>query len=171
MLDARRASLVAVAVILGALLLAGPSWAEATTLGEGTAEVEVVAPEWLDEGSGTVDPHLEVTRGRFGTAATYLRTPDLVVDVGNVSGRPAVTYDLAVPALGVDRPPVQRRIAESGRYRLHMPDVALPPPGYTRGGESPPPAGNYTGHVTVRVQSFSGDHVVANRTVEVRIDR
>lgn len=170
MLEARRASIVAVVVILGALLLAGPSWADSTSLGEGTAEVEVVAPAWLDGESGT-DGHLEATPGRFGTATTYLRTPDLVVDVRNVSGRPALTYNLAVPALGVDRPPVQRHLTDAGKYRLHMRDVAIPPPGYSRGDVAAPAAGTYTGYLTVRVQSFSGDHVVVNRTVEVRLDR
>lgn len=162
--------LVAV-VILGALVLAGPSWAASTDLGDGTASVEIVAPTWLEPGTGPTGGTLHATSGRFGTEATYLRTPDLVVDVGDVSGRPEVVYDVEVPEIGVDPRPVRHRLSTPGRYRLHLADVALPPVGYSSGDVTVPAAGTYTGRVTVRVQSFSGTHVVANRTVEVVVDR
>lgn len=159
------------ALVLGALVVAGPAWAAPMELGDGTADVEIVAPTWLEPGTGPAGEPLHATPGRFGTEATYLRIPDLVVDARNVTGRPEVLYDLEVPEIGVDPRPVRRRLSSPGRYRLHLADVALPPAGYSSGDVAVPAAGTYTGRVTVRVQSFSGHRVVANRTVEVVVDR
>lgn len=171
MQPARGPALLVTLAILAALVLAGPTWAEPTELGEGTASVEVVSPTWLDAGTGSADHRLVTTPGRFGTRAVYLRTPDLVVDVENVTGQPALYYTFGVPELGIDRPPVRRLLTESGRYRVHLSDVALPPADYAHSGTGAPSDGRYTGRLTVRVQSFSGSHVVVNRTVEVVLRR
>jgi len=171
MLDGADSSVVAAALILLALVVLGPSWATPTALGDGTAEVDVLAPTWLDSGEGPTDHVLRDDPGRFGTDASYLRSPPLVVDVSNVSGSPELYYDLDVPALDLDTGPVERRLSGPGRYRLELADVAVPPADYRYRDVEAPDSGVYTGIVTVRVQSFSGQTVVANRTVGVRIAR
>jgi len=161
-----------VATVLVALVLAGPAWGTPTGVGGGTATVSVVSPEALG-GPGASGDHsvtLRTTPGRFGTHATYLRIPDLVVDVRDRSGRPQLHADLSVDAAGIDPPPVSRILHRSGTHRLSYPDVALPPPDYDHGGTAVEP-GTYDGHLEVRVQSFDGDYVVVNRSVEVVVDR
>lgn len=163
------ASVLVVAVLLAGLAMAGPGWSATDELGDGTADVRVVEPVWLQQGADRA-AELRTTPGRFGSAATYIRTPSLVVDVTDVTGRPELYYDLSVPALDVDPAPVTRRPTGPGRYRLPHDDVAIPPSDYD-GTVEPPAAGTYTAHVVVRVRSFSGDHVVVNRTAEVVVDR
>lgn len=147
------AGLLVVLVVLASGLVGGPP----AGLGDGTAEVAVVSPD--------VD-RLAVHDGRFGTATTYLRLPDLVVETSNVSGRPRLVYAVAVPELGLDRQRT-RLIEGERRLRIHMPDRAFAPRG-TGDGALPPP-GTYEGRLTVRVQSFSSDRTVVNRTVAVRV--
>lgn len=147
------AGLLVVLVVLASGLVGG----QPAGLGDGTAEVAVVSPD--------VD-RLVVDDGRFGTAATYLRLPDLVVETSNVSGRPRLVYAVAVPELGLDRQRT-RLIDGERRLRIHMPDRAFAPRG-TGDGALPPP-GTYEGRLTVRVQSFSTDRTVVNRTLMVRV--
>lgn len=170
MIERPDASVVVAAVVLASLLVAGPGWSSALDLGDGTADVRIVEPEYLDPGTGPADHQLRTEPGRFGTAASYVRTPELVVDVTNVSGTPELHYDVAIPAIDADPAPVQRRLTAPGRYRLAPAAVAIPPRSYDQNG-AVPGDGTYTGYLLVRVQSFSGDDVVANRTVEVVVDR
>lgn len=164
--------LVAALIVLG-LVAAGPGWSSTDDLGEGTADVRIVEPTWLAAGVGPADHRIRAEPGRFGTPAWYVRTPAVVVDVANVSGRPELYYDVAVPELDADPPPVRRGLSGPGRYRLAPEDVALPPAGATADGTDAyrPEDGTYTGRLEVRVRSFSADRVVANRTVEVVVDR
>lgn len=170
MADLPDASVVVGAVVVLALLAAGPGWSTATDLGEGTADVRIVSPEWLEPGTGPAAHQLRTEPGRFGTAASYVRTPAVVVDATNVSGQPELYYEFDVPAIDADPPPVRRRLAGPGRYRLAPEDVALPPASY-HDSDAVPAEGTYTGHLALRVQSFSGQTVVVNRTVEVVVER
>lgn len=144
-----------VAVVLFATILGGLAGADAPSLGDGTADVQIASP--------SVD-RLPVEPGRFGSAARYVRVPDLVADVSRVDGHPRLQYRVAVPGIDVDRHR-SRLLEGAGRLRLHLPDVALPPPG------SGPSSGTYRGRIVVAVQSFSTDHTVLNRTVTVRVSQ
>lgn len=165
------ASVLAAAVVVLALVAAGPGWSTAADLGEGTADVRVVEPDWLPPGSGPADRTLRAEPGRFGTEAWYLRSPTLVADVSNVSGDPELYYDVSVPELGAEPAAVSRQLTGPGRYRLAPDDAALPPAGYDGDDADLPADGTYTGRLEVRVRSFSGQRVIANRTVEVIVDR
>lgn len=162
---------VAVAVvILVALVAAGPAWSESRGLGDGTADATIAAPSWL-AGDGTAADHrLRTTSGRFGTAASYVRMPDVVVDVSNVTGESELYYDVTIPGLDADPAPARRHVDGPGRYRLAVDDVAVPPRDY-HDDASIPEDGTYTARFLVRVQSFSGHTVVANRTATVVVDR
>lgn len=154
------ASQVAAILVVVALVVAGPSGGEPVGVGEGTATVEVVAPSPSTE--------LRTSAGRFGTAATYLRIPDLVADVTSVDGRPRLVYRLVVPALDVDRSEVTL-LTGTGRVRVPMADRAYPPASYP--SAQPPASGTYEGRLVVRVQSFTSDRTVLNRTVRVVVQR
>ncbi len=171
MLTGRDRSLLVALLLAAALLVAGPSWGSSTALGDGSAEVHVVSPDWLEPGNGSTGHVLTTEDGRFGTRATYLRVPTVVVDASNVSGRPELYYDLDIPAFDRDPAATTQLLTDAGRYRLSPSDLALPPPDYDEGGVSRPEPGLYTARLLVRVQSFSGQRVVVNRTVEVRLAR
>jgi hypothetical protein len=149
-----QASYVVVALVLLAPVVAGPGGTP-TELGDGTADVAIISP---------TDERLSVEPGRFGTAAPYLRLPDLVVDVSNLTGRPRALYAVEVPALDVDQTET-RLIRDEGRLTIHMPDRAFQPP-----ADSPSvmPNGTVEGRLIVRVQSFSSGRIHLNRTVTVR---
>jgi hypothetical protein len=136
-------ALVLFSVVLSGAVDVTPS----TTVGDGSASVSVREPT---ETSLRLDP------GRFGSRATYLRVPDAVVDVADRSGRPRLVYRLVVPELDISET-TTRTVTRTGRFRLEMADHGLPP------GTN----GTYRGHVTVRVQSFTDDTTVLNRTVRV----
>lgn len=167
--EAPESSLVVVGLLLLALVLAGPTWGESRDLGEGTADVTIVAPDGLEAGRGPADLTLRTSPGRFGAAAVYLRIPDLVVDVTDLDGRPRVVYQVTVPALDVDRQE-HRVITDAGRLTIPMPDRAYPPADYPHDVTTRPSAGTYEGRLLVRVQSFTADRTVANRTVTVVVD-
>jgi hypothetical protein len=153
-----RSGLAALVIVL-ATVTAGLAGSEPAALGDGTATVDVVEP--------TAET-LSIDRGRFGADVSYLRLPDLVVDVSNVTGRPRVVYAVRVPALGLDR--VENRlIREEGRLRVSMADRAYPPRGSGDGGLPEP--GTYDGRLVVRVQSFASDRTVRNRTIQVRVSQ
>lgn len=139
-----------VAAILAITVLSGflSFTAGAGELGDGTATVTVVEP--------TGDT-LVISDGRFGTNASYLRVPDLVADVEQREGQPRLVYRVRVPELGVDSQQTTL-LPASGRVRISMDDVAFEDVN----------AGTYDGQVVVRVQSFSDDTTVLNRSVEVR---
>lgn len=166
-------SVLAALLILVGFLAAGPGWATSGDIGEGTATARIVEPTWLADGSGPAEHRLRAQQGRFGTAAWYVRTPAVVLDVTNVTGSPELYYDVSIPGIDADPAPVRRHLAGPGRYRLAPADVALPPAGYEvdRSSVDLPADGTYTGRLEVRVRSFSTSHVVANRTVEVVVDR
>ncbi len=144
-----------VAVVLVTLVLTGPVVGfdvtkESPELGDGNATVEV-----LDAPSATIP----VTHGRFGTDVSYVRIPEAAVDVRNLTGSPRIAYEVTVPELGVDRR-VSRIVTDEGRVRLELSDRALAP-------DTDP--GTYTGRVDLRLQSFEGQTVLVNRTVEVTV--
>lgn len=152
---------VVTAVVLGTLLLSGPIGAVDLTgspaeLGEGTASVTVVQPD---------SDQFRMTTGRFGADVLYTRLPDLVVDVESVTGQPRLVYSLTVPGLEIDRSE-QRLIRSPGRLRVPMRDHALPPEPVA-GAPEIRRDDTYSGRLVVRVQSFAGQHVVVNRSIEV----
>lgn len=144
------------AVILVVLLLSGPGsgldfTGERTSLGKGDATVRVVEPS---------TEAIPVTNGRFGTSVSYVRIPDLVVDVSAVEGNPRVFYQVVVPSLDI-RKQNDEIIRSTGRLRVPIYDRAVPKGTTIEGAEA---------RLIVRVQSFSGGQVVLNRTVEVTQD-
>lgn len=163
------ASLVVVGLIALGLLVAGPSWGEDRSLGEGTAQVEIVSPDGLDSGTGPGGLELRTTAGRFGAAPTYVRTPDLVVDVTNLTGRPKVVYRIEAPELNFSRH-AEHLVTRTGRHAVPMDDRAFPPPDYAYDAPSLPPEGTYEARIVVRVQSFAGSRTVLDRTVPVVVD-
>jgi hypothetical protein len=145
---------IVVAVVVFVMLLSGPGSGldfarDSASLGDGTASVTVVQP---------TDDQVRVTEGRFGTNVSYLRIPDLVVDVTALDGRPRVLYQVTVPELGIQKQN-DDIVRSTGRMRVSISDRALPP------GTD---AGGTTARLVVRVQSFTGQSVVMNRTVDVR---
>jgi hypothetical protein len=147
----RNASLLAAAAIVALVGIGGLVGAQSAELDGGTASVEVVSAP---------GDRLAFEPGRFGTAADYLRLPDLVVAVTARSGTPRIHYRITLPKMGVDRHDT-RLIRREGRLRVPLTDVASPPTG--------PVPGTYTGRVEVRVQNFSTDSVIVNRTVRVEV--
>jgi hypothetical protein len=158
MSDARTGAIapprVAVGIIVAVLLVTGPIGVSVTgepdTLGDGTATVTVLEP-----GSDA----LSITDGRFGTEVSYVRIPDLVVDVESVSGQPRLLYVVRVPALGLDEDN-SRLVRSTGRLRVPLRDRAI----------DQEVSGTYSGRLVVRVQSFSGMQTVSNRSIEVRVE-
>lgn len=143
-----------VVVIVGALLLSGPLGgidfvSGQPSLDSGNATVEVVAPQ---------DGRIPVTDGRFGTGVSYVRIPDLVVDVGHVEGTPRVSYVFAIAELGIEKRNT-RLVDSTGRLTVPLGDRALP---------NPTPSIDTEARIIVRVQSYSGQYTVWNRTMEVR---
>lgn len=142
------------AIILFGMLLSGPAGGidfarDRLSIGDGTASVTVVEP---------ADEPVRVTDGRFGTNVSYVRIPDLVVDVRSVDGKPRVFYQVTVPELGV-RKQNERIVRSTGRLRVPISDRALPREVTADGA---------TARLVVRVQSYTGGTVVMNRTVELR---
>ena len=145
---------VVVAVVLVVVLLSGPGTgidltSERPSLGDGTATVTVVQPE---------DGPLSVTDARFMRGASYVRIPDLVVDVTDVTGQPRVFYQVSIPALDVKKQN-DRIVDAPGRFVVPLSDRAIP--------EDWVPDNGTTARVVVRVQSYSEGRTVLNRTVHV----
>lgn len=146
------ASLLATAVIIALVGIGGLAGADPAQLDDGTATVDVVS----------MPAQLAYEPGRFGTEAEYLRLPDLVVAVNALSGTPRIHYRITVPSMGIDRHET-RLIRGEGRLRIPLADVAFPP------GQHRQESGTHSGRVEVRVQSFSTDTVIANRSVRVGV--
>lgn len=148
-------------VVLAAAAVGGPATGRPPPdgVGDGTATIGVLSP------AGDV---LDTSQGRFGTDARYLRLPDLVVDVTALEGRPRIVYRVVVPELGVDRQ-VHEVVTSTGRTRLRMADRAYPPTDYPANFRTLPQDGSLEGRIVVRVQSFSTDRTVTNRSIQVRV--
>lgn len=145
---------IAVAVVLVGMLLSGPVGGvelvgERPSIGDGTAAVTVVEPP--------AEP-IRVTEGRFGTNVSYVRIPDLVLDVTNTGGQPRVLYQVTIPELNI-RKQNDKIVQSSGRLRVPISDHTVSKEATLDGT---------TARLIVRVQSYSGGEVVLNRTVEVR---
>lgn len=143
-----------VAVILVVMVLSGAGSGldlsrDRPSLGGGNATVTVLEPN---------GDAIRVTPGRFGTNVSYVRIPDLAVDVERVTGHPRVFYQVEIPALGVAKQNAGL-VRSTGRLTVPLSDRAIEPS---------TPVGNATARLTVRVQSFDGGYVVLNRTVPVR---
>ncbi|MHB9287181.1 hypothetical protein ACKVMT_09085 [Halobacteriales archaeon Cl-PHB] len=123
---------------------------DAPTVGEGSATVDVF---------GLAASEVTVTQGRFGTSVRYLRLDDVVVDVETLQGQPRLYYRLSIPNLSIQRT-ATGVVTDTGRLRLQVADRALAPD---------VASGTYQGRVMLRLDSFSGDRVLANRTFEVRV--
>ncbi|WP_302081719.1 hypothetical protein [Salinibaculum rarum] len=152
--DSVSVPLIAVAVILVGMLLSGPVGGvdlvpERPSLDEGTASVTVIEP--------TADS-IRVTEGRFGTNVSYVRIPDLVIDVTSVEGQPRVLYQVTVPDLNI-RKQNDKLVQSNGRLRVPISDHAVVKEGALDGVRA---------RLVVRVQSYSGETVVMNRTVAVQ---
>ncbi|MEF8785937.1 MAG: hypothetical protein V5A45_08390 [Haloarculaceae archaeon] len=152
--DSVSVSQIAVAVILVGMLLSGPVGGvelvgERPSIGDGTASVTVVEP--------TAET-IQVTEGRFGTNVSYVRIPDLVLDVTSVDGQPRVLYQVTIPELGIKKQN-DKLVRSTGRLRVPISDHTVPKEKTLDGT---------TARLVVRVQSYSGGEVVMNRTVEVR---
>lgn len=150
-------TVVAVAILL-VVLLSGPVGGLSPSggpqrVGDGDADVVVQRAAGED---------LEVTAGRFGTKGGYLRISDLVADVRSVTGRPELVYQVTVPELDLE---ARRRHVlgpdSTGTVRLSLDDRGLPSEALA--------AESYRGLVVVRVQSFSTERIVLNRSVAVPV--
>lgn len=120
-------------------------------LGDGTANATLA----FEPADG-----MRIDRGRFGTDVFYLRIPAAVVDVESVSGRPRLVYQVAVPGLDFERT-ATARIERSGRVRVPMDARAFT---YAQVANE-----SYRATVSVRVQSFETDRVVARRSVTIPV--
>lgn len=166
--DVRDVSPLVIGLIVVLLIAAGPSWGKSPTLGDGTANITIVAPAELEPGTGMSAITLRTTPGRFGAAPTYLRTPTLVVDVTSLTGRPKLVYRVEIPEISVQTQ-AEHLLTSTGRVVVGMNDVAFPSAGYQSDvGRSLEP-GTYEGRIVVMVQSFTSNRVVANRTVTVEV--
>jgi hypothetical protein len=148
---------VVVAVLTGPLGLVDLT-GEPAQLGDGNASVAVLGPE---------TGRIPMTEGRFGADVMYTRLPDLAVEITAVTGRPRILYTVRVPELRIDRT-VRRLVRSEGRMRIRMSDYALP----RENDDFPDPLQNrsYDGTLVVRVQSFTTQYTVLNRSVEVRVE-
>ena len=155
----RQVQLAVVGLVLFVLVLSSPVLGAVDLtpetrdrLGDGTAEATLASTPAED---------LRINRGRFGTGVFYLRIPPAVVDVESVTGRPRVVYRVAVPGLGFERT-ATARVTESGRVRVPMDARA-----FTLAAVDNE---TYRAAVSVRVQSFETDRVVARRTATVPVE-
>lgn len=147
------ASSAVVGCILAVVLLSGPVGGidltgEQPQLGDGTASVTVKQPD---------TETIAVTDGRFGTNVSYVRIPDLVLSVSDLSSQPRVVYTVRIPGLDVEKS-TTRLVHSTGRLRVPLADQALVPK---------VESGTYRGQIIVRIQSFSGGETVLNRSVRV----
>lgn len=151
---------ITVVAVAGVLLLTGPAvglvpvGGEPASLGGGTATVS----EATFEGDPSID------RGRFGTGVVYVRPPAASVVVTDAADAPQLVYRVAVPGLSYER--TATRLlgdARSGRYRLAIPDRALPADSLRND--------SYEVALSVSVQSFATDETVHRRNVSVAVDR
>lgn len=151
---------IAVAVIAGVLILTGPAvgvvsvGGEPAALGDGTATVSEV----------TFDGDPSIDRGRFGTGVVYVRPPAASVVVTDAVDAPQLVYRVAIPGLSYER--TATRLlgdARSGRYRLAVPDRALPAERLRND--------SYDVALSVSVQSFATDETVHRRNATVGVDR
>ncbi len=157
-MDPARSEGAAVVLVLGALLLSGPvglfAPAPTPSVGDGDAAVTVVAP---------TGDELPLTPGRFGTDVSYLRLPDLVAEVRDVTGSPELVYRISVPALGVEERVHHVLGRETdGRVRLDLDHRGLPRDALS--------ASEYEGRIIVRVQSFETERTIVNRSIQVVVD-
>lgn len=149
----------AVSLLVVVSLLSGPigvgldlTPGDDVALGDGDASITVLSP---------ADDELAVTAGRFGAEVAYLRIPDLVVRVASVDGSPRVVYRVLVPDLATVTETRVLTPSDTGRVRLDARDRAMP---YGAVTES-----TYQGHLEVRVQSFTTDRTVVNRSIAVEV--
>jgi hypothetical protein len=149
----------AVSVLVIVSLLSGPvgvgldlTPGDDVSLGDGDASITVLAPEGDD---------LAVTAGRFGAEVAYLRIPDLAIRVDSVEGSPRVVYRVLVPELATVTETRVLTSADTGRLRVDATDRAIPYGDVTESA--------YQGQLEVRVQSFTTDRTVINRTMSVEV--
>lgn len=150
------------------LALAGPNWGQTRSLGDGSADVRVVAPAELTPEGADQELTFSPSPGRFGAAPRYLRTPDLRVNVTQLSGRPRIVYLFVVPRLGIEER-TKKLIDGTGHIHLPAEDAAFPPSGYPYNTSRRPDPGTYEGRILVRVQSFTSDSIVVNRSIRVEV--
>jgi len=155
-----RVRLATVGIILVVLFVSGPfGFVDLTPdrgpneLGEGTATVSMASDPASD---------LRIDRGRFGTGVFYLRISPAVVDVSAVEGRPRLVYVVEVPTLDYEGSESELLTDGRGRTRIHLSDRAFANESITKP--------EYRAHVLVRLQSFTVDRVIYNRTVTVPVE-
>jgi len=155
----RQVQLAVVGLVLFVLVLSSPVLGAVDLtpetrdrLGDGRAEATLVSDPAAD---------LFIDRGRFGTRVFYLRVPTAVVDVESVTGRPRVVYRVAVPGLDFERT-ATARVTDPGRVRVPVDARAVPLAAVAND--------TYRAEITVRVQSFEIDRVVAQRTATIPVE-
>lgn len=146
-------------LVLAALVLTGPLGAVEPvgepTVGEGDAEVRILSAPAED---------LRLTAGRFGADVAYLRLPTLSLSVAERTGRPELLYEVRVPELDVqarERTILGPRTGDT--LRIHLADEGLPATALQRD--------RYDGRILVRLQSFSTERTLLNRSVAVEVGR
>jgi hypothetical protein len=138
--------------LVGAVDLTGDERFDASAIGSGQATVTDV----------TFPDGATIEAGGFGTDAYYLRVPPANAVVTNVSGRPMLTYGIAIEELGFTRSSVHfvgERQAEA--IELTISDEAFEPERITRS--------HYDATLTAVLRYDGVDRTVGARNVTVEV--
>ena len=121
-------------------------------LGEGRASV----------GDVTLPGSVAFERGDFGSGSYYLRVDPATIELDDVVGRPIVSYEVSIPALGYSRSAVTvLSSADEGTYELSIDEAAFGPEEITN--ES------YAGELVVDARYGEAEYVLARKNVTIEV--
>lgn len=165
-MDAARGSVYgAVALIVAVTVLSGPlvgvvdlTYERGTGLTDeaGSGSVDVAVQSLPDRGT--------ISEGRYGSQKFYLRVPDAVVTLSNVTGQPLVKYDLDIPGLGLSTGTTAFVTdAAAGRKTLSISQQTFEPDELSQD--------RYDATVSVLVRADGNATVVAERSIVIEVER
>ena len=162
MTDERGLVVGVVAVVVVTAVVSGPLVSAVDLTGTGSFDTATAGTGSVDVGEVTLPESGEISAGRFGTNATYLRVPAASVEIQRVIGQPILTYRLSVPELGYTRESVSFVTERNeGQFSLTLGEASLDSADVSR--ES------YTGDLSINVRSDTGSRTVANGTVTIEV--
>ena len=151
-----------VAVVVATTLVSGPlvGFVDLTAdqsfsgagLGEGRATVTDV----------TFPDRVVIEKGDFGSGSYYLRVGTATAEVSEVVGRPILSYQLSIPALGNTKSTIQVLSASSeGEIELAIEESPY--------GKDQITADSYEGTLSVAVRYGGQEHAIASENVTIEV--
>lgn len=153
---------VVVGIVLATTLVSGPLVSAVDLTAEGSLSDADIGDGRVTVGDVTLPDRVVFERGEFGSGSYYLRVPPATAELGEIVGRPIISYQLSIDELGFTTSTVKvLSRSNEGTIELEIDDSAFARDRFENE--------TFTGRLVVDVRYGGRERVIASKNVTIEV--